>query len=289
MHVIARYLGILSTCLVSVSSMAQSPLISENSINFETSSEFFPQDQLYPAYIANPLRSTFSFQTLFFEQSSIASTGLRRFDLKLGGRLGVYRKVSEQRKWQFTLEGGFHGQFDRDHTEDNVGWDGIYAMSFDVLESKNIAWRVGLHHISSHIGDEIIQRTGRTRVNYTRQEVRAGLMWMFLPDWKSYTEVGWAYDFNNKVLQKPLRAELGIQYEKLRNVFNSFGFYTALDVSSYEESNWNINTAFQIGFLSANDERRWRFGLELYDGRSSLGEFFQDNEKYIGIGLWIDI
>ena len=288
-QLIARYVWILSTCLVSVSTLAQPSLVTNNSVEPGSPSVFFPQDQVYPVYLASPLRSTFSFQTLFLDRSSIANTGLQRFDLKLGGRLGVYRKSTKQRIWQLTLEGGFHGQFDLEHSEDNIGWDGIYAISFDVLENKNIAWRLGLHHISSHIGDEIIQRTGRTRVNYTRQEARAGVVWMFSPNWQSYSEIGWAYDFNNKVLQKPLRAELGVQYEKLRNVFKTFGLYAALDLSIYEESNWDINTTFQVGLLSASDERRWRLGLEYYDGRSSLGEFFQDNEQYIGIGIWIDI
>lgn len=289
MHVFARYLCFISTYLVSVPLMAQLSLSPESVVEIESSSELFPQDQVYPAYLANPLRSTFSIQTLFFDKSSIANTGDRRFGLKLGGRVGLYRKRSKQRTWQLTLEGGFHGHFDRGYSEDNVGWDGIYAMSFDVRENEELAWRLGLHHISSHIGDEIAQRTGRTRINYTRQEARAGLMWVFLPHWQSYAEMGWAYDVNNKVLQKPWRAEVGIQYEKLRNVFNRFGFYTALDVSTYEESNWDINTTIQIGLLSATDERRWRFGLEYYDGRSQLGEFFQDTEQYIGLGLWIDI
>lgn len=258
-------------------------------VKAEDRTEVFPNENIYPAYLANPLRSTFSVQNLFVKHSSIENTGLSRFDLKLGGRLGVYRKTSSQRIWQFTLEGGFHGQFDRKHSEDNIGWDGIYGMSFDVREHEKLAWRLGLHHISSHIGDEIIQRTGRTRVNYTRQEVRAGLAWLPTSHWQNYAELGWAYDFNNKVLQKPLRYEVGFQYEKPSNVINIFGVYAALDISSYEESNWNINTAFQLGLVAKNKDRRWRFGIEYYDGRSSLGEFFQDNEQYLGIGLWIDI
>jgi len=115
------------------------------------------------------------------------------------------------------------------------------------------------------------------------------LMCLYSPHWQSYGEVGWAYDFNNNVLQKQLRAKAGIQYEKLRDVFKAFGLYSALDISSYEESCWDINTLFQLGLISVNNERSWRFGIEYYDRRSSLGEFFQDKERYLGLGLWIDI
>lgn len=283
MYLFFRNLFVICICTFSLASQAQQSQTEKESV------EFFPLHQLYPAYLANPLRSTFSFQTLFYDKSTIVNSGLHRFDLKLGGRLGIYRKTTAQRQWQITLEGGFHGLFDRNHSEDNIGWDGIYAISFDVLESEQFAWRVGLHHISSHIGDEIIQRTGRTRINYTRQEARAGMSWFHSPLWQSYAEIGWAYDLNNTQLQKRLRAEVGIQYEKLRDVFKGFGLYSAVDISSYEESSWNINTSFQLGLVSANNERRWRFGIEYYDGRSQLGEFFQDKERYLGIGLWIDI
>jgi len=276
----------------SVFSKELSPPEKEEGKKEKTSSNLFPQTQLYPNYIANPLRSTFSAQTLFFEKTSIANTSRRRFDLKIGGRLGIYRwqsATNKQQAWQLTLEGGFHGQFDAGNSEDNIGWDGIYAMSIDVRLSENFAYRIGVHHISSHIGDELAERTGRTRINYTRQETRLGLMWLFKSHWQSYAEIGWGHDLRNKTVQQPWRTELGIQYEKLHGFFQHVGLYAALDLSSYEENNWNINTNLQFGIVSAQDERHWRLGLEYYDGRAQIGEFFQDNEKYIGLGLWIDI
>ena len=254
--------------------------------------DLFPHDQLYPDYIANPLRSTFSAQTMFFDKTSIANTSRRRFDLKIGGRFGIFRRQSatnQKRAWQLTFEGGFHGQFDADKSEDNIGWDGIYALSIDVRSSDSLAYRFGVHHISSHIGDELAERTGRTRINYTRQETRAGISWMFLPSWQTYAEIAWGHDLRNKTLQKPWRAELGLQYEKPRYFFEQLGWYTALDLSSYEENNWDINTALQFGLVSARDERSWRLGFEYYDGRAQLGEFFQDNEQYVGLAFWIDI
>jgi len=251
----------------------------------KSSSVLFPIDQLYPDYIANPLRSTFSAKSLFFEKTSIANTSRRRFDLKLGGRLGLYRKNS----WQLTLEGGFHGQFDADNSEDNIGWDGIYALSLDIHTSEALAYRLGIHHISSHVGDELAERTGRQRINYTRQETRAGIMWTFSPHWQSYAEIAWGHDLRNKSLQRPWRTELGIQYEKPQYFFKQLGWYIALDHSLYEENNWDINTTMQMGIVSEQNKRHWRLGLEYYNGRSQLGEFFQDREKYIGIGIWIDI
>jgi len=280
--------------------MAQPTVLSKNVPALENqtaekekiSSIFFPKENLYPVYIANPLRSTFSLQTMFFEKTSIADTSRRRFDLKVGGNLGIFRMQSltnKQKAWQLTLEGGFHGQFDANKSEDNIGWDGIYSMSIDVRSSDAFAYRLGIHHLSSHIGDELAERTGRKRINYTRQETRAGITWLFAPHWQSYAEIAWGHDLRNKTLQRPWRTELGIQYEKPQYFFEQLGWYMALDLSSYEENNWDINTSLQMGIISVVEERRWRLGLEYYDGRSQIGEFFQDSERYIGLGIWIDI
>jgi len=251
----------------------------------------FPQTQLYPHYIANPLRPTFSVQNMRFTKTEISHTSLRRYDLKVGGHLGIYRSQPEKMKrgWQVTFGAGFHGEFDPAANEDNIGWDGIMALSLEMRFEKAIAHRLGIHHISSHVGDELIERTGIKRNNYTRQEMRYGLLWFMSPYWQSYIEIGKAYDLRNELIQKQWRSELGFQYENKKYWNSKLGWYLGSDLSSYEENNWDINSSLHLGLITAINNRNYRFGLELYDGRSSLGEFFQANEKYIGFGLWVDI
>lgn len=252
---------------------------------------FFPQTQIYPHYIANPLRPTFSVQNMRFPQTDIIGTGERRYDLKVGGHLGVYRNQQEHtnRGWQVTLGAGFHGQFDPASSEDNVGWDGIIAISLEMRNSEYFAHRLGLHHVSSHVGDELIERTGIKRKNYTRQEMRYGLTWFMLPHWQSFFEVGKAYDLRNIQIQKLWRTEIGFQYENEKFWKSSLGWYLATDFSAYEENDWNINTSLQLGIVSKVAGRKYRFGMEYYQGRSTLGEFFLNREQSIGFGFWIDI
>ena len=57
---------------------------------------FFPQTQLYPIYIANPLRHTFSVQNMHFSKTDIIDTSLQRYDLKAAANLGVFRNQSEE-------------------------------------------------------------------------------------------------------------------------------------------------------------------------------------------------
>lgn len=271
----------------------QTAMANELTVSAEDKSSdvIFPQTQLYPHYIANPLRPTFSLQNMHFSKTEITDASLRRYNLKVGGHLGIYRNQPEKtnRGWQVTFGAGFQGQFDLASSEDNVGWDGIMALSLEIRNSEAFAHRFGVHHISSHVGDELIERTGIKRIKYTRQEMRYGLMWLMSPHWQSYVEIGKGYDLLNKTLQKPWRSEIGFQYENEKYWMSKLGWYMGADFSSYEENNWDINTSLHLGLISRANERKYRFGIAFYEGRSLLGEFFQQKEKYISFGLWIDI
>lgn len=258
----------------------------------EMNLKHFPQTRLYPDYIANPLRSTFSVQRMSFDETDIADSSQRRDDLKIGGKMGVVRlpdKAGPQHGLQLTVEAGFHAQFDPAHSSDNIGWDGVYAFMLEMRSQSSLAHKLGIHHVSSHVGDEYAERTGRLRINYTRLEARYGLAWSVTPHWLTYGEAGFGYDLRNEDLQEPWRIQLGMQYESPWLWWKDLGWYAAMDLSSYEESDWDVNAALQIGYVIRRDERRWRMGLELYNGRSQISEFFQNRERYIGFAVWIDI
>ncbi|MEJ2391285.1 MAG: DUF1207 domain-containing protein [Gammaproteobacteria bacterium] len=257
---------------------------------FATEARLLPRQALYPNYLADPLRPTFNAQLQYYGNSEIADTGNNRFDLKLGARLPLYQSSFHQHPWQWVLLGGFHGQFDNTNTQDNIGWDGIYGLSLVAQQTPQLAWRFGIKHISAHIGDELIQRTGRQRIGYTREEWRLGVAWSPEATSTFYTEAGYAYGLRNSVLQKPWRLQLGGQYRHPARFWQQrFQWYSALDLSSYQENHWQLNTDLQLGISTHSGDHQWRLGLEFYNGRSQLGEFFQDRERYIGAGLWFDI
>lgn len=254
--------------------------------------QYFPADQLYPHYIANPLRSSFSFQPTEFSASDIPQAGTKRFGLDLGGNLALVRLHPENapgQGWELMLEAGFRGQFDIKNSEDNIGWDGHYALFLDYRPNKKIAYRLGMHHTSSHVGDEYAERTGRLRINYTRQEIRLGSTWSVTDNWQTYLEVARSYNDRNQVLQRAGRVEWGLQYDRPALFNHVIGGYIALDLSGYEENNWDTNTTLQLGIQWPTEKRRWRLGIEYYDGRSQLGEFFQAHEKYLSLGIWLDL
>ncbi len=252
-----------------------------------------PETHLSPLYIADPHRATNALQVVHFSRSEIPDSGSLRFGLKLGGRFGLVRFHPEddpERGVQISLDVGFHGVFDQDHALDNVGWDGIYALIVAWQPRGPVAYKFGSHHTSSHVGDEFAERTGRERIEYTRQEFFAGASAPFGDGWQAYGELGYAYDLRNAELMDEGRVQAGVQFESKPTMWRGrVGWYAALDTSAYQEDGWRVNIALQSGFALPTGARVWRLGGELYDGRSVIGEFFFRRERSFLLGLWIDL
>ncbi len=142
------------------------------------------------------------------------------------------------------------------------------------------------------MGDEYAENTGRLRINYTREEFLIGVSRSFPEKWRLYAEGGYAYILRNEAFMEPWRVEYGLEYV-VENRFwdNRVGWYAAADVSSFEEDDWDQNATIQVGLLLPikEAERNYRFGIEYYNGRSPIGEFFQNEEKYLAIGFWFDL
>ena len=254
---------------------------------------WFPDKTIYPHYIADPLQPTSSFRYIYFDKTTIDDTSDNRLDIKLGGTFLLAEWKSQDNSFpifQLALDGGFHGQFDLKNKVDNIGWNGIYGLRLFYRLNNELAFNIGSKHISSHVGDELQERTGRTRINYTREEVLVGLVWSFNRNTDIYIDFAHAYDIGNEALQAPWRMQTGLQYQSPNILWNQqFGWYAAVDISTFEESDWDKNITLQTGIYTDRDTRTWRIGVELYDGRAQISEFFQDRERYIGVGIWYNL
>ncbi len=270
------------------------PLILFSAVVYaDSESRWFPTEHLYPAYLADPYEPNFHMQLRSYDESTIPDTGASRWDLMAGAPLIIYEKKdtdNSRHGWQIVFLTGLRGQFDNENNQDNVAWEGIFGLQAVFRYHNDFAWHFGTKHYSSHVGDEYIERTGRTRIQYTREEWRAGIAWLFSEHYTVYSDIAYAFSLRNKILQEDGRAQIGLQYEK-PGVFmgSKVGWYSALDVSAYEEDDWDKNITIQIGFDIPARDRRWRLGLEYYDGRSQYGEFFQNKDQYASIGVWVDL
>lgn len=254
-----------------------------------------PAGDFYPKYLADPRRPTFSIATMYFSETEIDAAGRPRVGLRMGTRFGLLRFHKDgdpEHGFQLDLGAGFLGQFDMANSLDNIGWDGVYSLGIAWAPRDSFAIRVGSFHDSSHVGDEYAERTGRRRISYTREEALLGLSWAFTKKYRAYAEGAYAYTLRNRELMEPVRVQCGLEYMSPESFWKGrLGWYTAADVSSYEENDWDTNTTIQAGLLYPlrNLSRTWRLGIEYYDGRSHIGEFFQKREEYISIGFYVDL
>lgn len=253
----------------------------------------FPAQDVYPPYLADPHRSGFAFQRLYMLTSEIADSGSSRYNLKAGGRIGLVRLAPPNgnvKGVQISIVAGFDAQFDTDRNYDNIGWDGNYGIALAGGDGDTLALKFAVLHTSGHVGDEYAERTGRQRIGYTRTELQAGISLFLTGRLRGYAEMGWGYDLKNEELQEPGRLQAGLEFRNNGSLWKGrLGWYAAADLSTMEERNWHLDASFQTGLIADSSDHTWRFGIEYYDGRPTMAEFFRDTESYVSLGLWLDV
>ena len=258
----------------------------------ETIAMLTPPSIFYPVYIADPVRPQSAIKLLYFPSSEIPEVGPGRLSLHLGGRFGLVRwhPVDEpDRGLQLDFEGGFLAQFDLQGGLDNIGWDGLFGIYLSWLPERDLGFRIGMSHDSAHIGDEFAESTGRKRINYTREEITAGVSWRFTPRWQVYGDGGYSYTLEE--FQESWRLQAGVQYFGKRNFWNErMTWYAALDLQSFQENEWRVRYTSQLGLIlpTGRGTSRYRIAVEAGTGRSVMGEFFFRDETYVGVGWYFD-
>lgn len=297
-HLMTMAIIMMLVFVVAVVTAKAEELQKENNSASDSSNwrfEFGPGSQLYPIYIANPIRPQMGIALAYFSESDIPNAGDERFIIRLGANVGFLRFSPTDKPdsgFQLNVEAGFIGAFDIESSLDNIGWDGLYGVLLSWSNGRGFAAQTGTKHVSSHVGDEYAELTGRKRINYTRNEYVLGLSLAGQKYWRVYGEGGYAGDQRNKQLQEPWRLEAGLEFQDPHRFWgNRFGWYGAADFNWYQESDWSTDFTVQAGLIVVKEKlfRTFRFGLEYRNGRSVLGEFFFRNETYISLGLWCDL
>jgi hypothetical protein len=250
----------------------------------------FPSGDVYPVYVADPHRPTNVIAESAIIGSGIPDTDSPLTRLGAGGRFGMLRigpATSDGRSWQVSIEAGFDAVFDSQNRLDAVGWDGNYGLTVTTASSRRLALKIAVLHVSAHVGDEHQARTGRTRINYTREELAVGAVWRWSPRWLTYGETGWGYRRGNELLE-PWRVQSGLEYVS-RPGGQRFAWYGAADVSAMQERDWRVDVTVDAGIVTRGIGRTSRIFLEWHDGRPTVNEFFLDSTQSLSLGLKIDL
>lgn len=249
----------------------------------------FPSGDIYPVYTADPHRPTNVIQETFIVGGSLQDTQSPLTHLSAGGRFGILRIGSAQaadRSWQVSIEAGLDAVFDSQNRLDAVGWDGNYGLTVTTNTLGPLALKFAVLHVSGHLGDEYQDRTGRPRINYTREELSVGATWGWSPRWRAYAESGVGYRRGSPLLE-PWRVQWGVEYESMAE--RRVGRYVAIDFSSMQERQWRVDTSIEGGIVLSRAGRTSRLLLQWHDGRPTTSEFFRDSIMTLSIALRVDL
>jgi hypothetical protein len=136
-----------------------------------------------------------------------------------------------------------------------------------------------LYHLTSHLGDEFIERTGTRVVPYHLEEAAAGASWDLLDGVRVYGE-GAAAVYTSRPTGNG-RVQVGLEWVG-RKGSSGLCPFVAVDLQARNEQDWNPTKVLAAGVAYGRD---LRLGLELLHGRDPQTQFLEDNIFYLGLGL----
>jgi hypothetical protein len=192
---------------------------------------------------------------------------------------------------QLAIVAGIFAQFDLEASSfDLINADYLIGLPL-TFRRAGFSSRLRLYHQSSHLGDEFLLRTDLPRENLSFESLELLLSQEF-GSVRVYG--GGEYLFNREpaTLDKTVaHGGLELRAGRLRGI----RFVGATDVKLSEQRDWDPGISARAGLEIAHwrDEahppRLFAILLELYDGPSPYGQFFQESVHWVGIGLHITL
>jgi Protein of unknown function (DUF1207) len=254
---------------------------------------FFPQDQIFCPLLADPkearsfisfLRGTFrSLDDPSGEGTSIASVGL-------GDSFGLVRwgGPTAGEGLQLDVIGSIFAQFDLGtSSNDLINADYIIGLPLTFRRSGFSA-RVRIYHQSSHLGDEYLLRGDdiqRENLSFESLEV---LVSQELGPLRAYVGAERIFRREPDALPSEL-FHAGVEVRSGRA--GRIQLVGGLDLKTTERHDWSPAMSGRVGLEAGRPGRGGHparlvtLMLELYEGPSPYGQFFQDDISYVGVGL----
>lgn len=259
----------------------------------------FPEDQLFCPLVADPKepRSFVSylrgrFRTLddpsgSGEMTNIAAVGL-------GDSFGLFRfggpTVGEG--LQLDVMGSIFAQFDLGApSNDLINTDYIIGAPL-TFRRAGFSIRTTLYHQSSHLGDEYLLRDSvieRENLSFESIELIAsqemGLLRVYGGGERLFRRE--PQTVARKVLQG------GVELRTRRDA--PAQLVAGVDLKATERHDWSPATSARVGIevrrsgAEGHPGRLVMFVLELYEGPSPYGQFFQDDISYLGFGVHLGL
>ncbi|HEX6133087.1 MAG TPA: DUF1207 domain-containing protein [Longimicrobiales bacterium] len=192
---------------------------------------------------------------------------------------------------QIALVAGIFAQFDLDaESFDLINADYLIGLPV-TLRWSGFSSRLRLYHQSSHLGDEFLLRTDVLRENLSFESLEL-LLSQELGPVRAYAGGEYLFNRDPGTLDETVaHGGLEVRAGRLRGV----RFVGAVDAKLSEQRDWDPGVSARAGVEVAlwRDEthppRLWAILFEFYDGPSPYGQFFQEQVRWLGVGLHLSL
>jgi hypothetical protein len=247
--------------------------------------QLMPKSLIWHSYLAGPWEPRFA---------SVWSNDRDRgwvWDVALGGRVGLCRwgskDCAQPSGWEIQMEGAAFPRLDPNEQVDLEATDYRFGAPL-VYGNGPYQMKFGFWHISSHLGDELMEREPTLeRINFGRNAMAWGHSYYINPDLRLYGEIDWAWD---SMYSETWNFQFGFDWAPILKAGNQCTPFVAMNVSLREELDYSGSFNAQAGWAWRHgaDRRMFRVGIQYYDGGNQQFSFYQTNESKVGLGLWYD-
>ena len=147
--------------------------------------------------------------------------------------------------------------------------------------------RLAFYHVSSHLGDEFLERTGRAPISTSREglELLAGVRPLPdpLPGVRLYGGPGLLV--RSTAGLAPASVRIGAEWRPRGSRWGSFRPYASAELFAWEERGWEPLAAAEAGLAFGG---RYRIALLAGAGPSRAEQFFRQDETLWGLSLGAD-
>lgn len=252
--------------------------------------EVLPDGLIYRSYQAGPRESRLALHT--FNNSHRGERSEWLWDATLGGRKGLLRygngDPTNPVGWQLDIEGATIVRLNLDENRDVDASDFRFGIPVTYTAGDGVSYKFGYYHLSSHLGDELIVRTGvNSRINYVRDAIIAGVSYQIAPSLRVYGET--AYAFFTAGGAEPWEFQIGAEYSQPGPTGFAGTPFIATNAHLRQETDFSGDWTLQTGWLWRGvTGSTLRLGLHYMNGKSTQYQFFNRNEEQAGFGVWYD-
>jgi len=248
--------------------------------------EAYPTGDLFRPLLADPKQPQF-----FVGFNSFRSLGMRytRASVGFGETFGLYRFFgsSEGNGLQLSMEGALFAQFNMDSpSSDLINTDYTFGIPVTYRHGDN-SLRFRIYHQSSHLGDELLLSADHPeRVNLSYEAVEL----IYSREWRGWRGYGGGECLVHRSPENLERksAHWGIEYRGSKPLVWNGRPIAGVDMKSFEENNWDIDTSVKAGLEFGHPDpgqRRLRLMAEWYKGFDPCGQFYNNKVEYYGMGV----